>query len=222
MSAVFFITLFLLAAIAYTIYRQQQRQASVYDYELRAAHPRSLFSAGDADEEAAATGILAAPAAERRATLLRRAAEGDCTALADAPLADDAKLYRATLDELVKWSKSSPDKLQALAEVVATGENLRGSVELSQTFSRLWEQSPDTISTARMLHLAALSDDAAEFARVVELAVRYRREDRLSAISAEDLRALVESEFWVLSQAARASGAAFVLKQQLAALRQEP
>jgi hypothetical protein len=96
---------------------------------------------------------------------------------------------------------------------------LRGGVELSRAYVRLWEAAPDPASTARALHLAALSDDAAEYERVIEVALRLRREGRLHATGDEELRALFDSEFWVMCTEARASGAAFVLKQKLAALR---
>jgi hypothetical protein len=122
---------------------------------------------------------------------------------------------------LVKRAQSSAEELRALSAFVAESRDLRGGVGLSQAFSRQWEQAPDAASTARALHLAALGDDAGEFARVVEQAINLRREGRLSGLGAEDLRALVESEFWVLTAEARASGAGFILKQKLAAVRDE-
>ena len=70
-----------------------------------------------------------------------------------------------------------------------------------------------------MLHLAALSDDADAFERAVVEATDALRAGRLKEMGREDLSALVESEFWVLSSAARRTGAGFVLKQSLAAPR---
>lgn len=222
MSAVFIITLVLLAAIAYTIYRKQQPDAA-HGYELPPTLPRNLFGANPAHEigNAAQRTHDEQARAEQRATLLARAAQGDCEALADAARLMDATVYAATLEELMKWAESSPERLRALAAFISHDKELRASVQLSRAFSRVWEQSPDKASTARALHLAALSDDAGEFARVVEGCVQLWRAGRLGSMSADDLRALVEGEFWLMNSEARATGAAFVLKQIIAGLRAE-
>ena len=81
--------------------------------------------------------------------------------------------------------------------------------------------SPDRNSTVRMLHTAALSDDAAVYQKAVEAALRAWREQRLNDVSAPDLQALFTSEFWVLSSDTRSSGAGFVLKRALASARRE-
>jgi hypothetical protein len=219
-SFVFFITLFFLAAIAYTIYRKQQH-ASGSVYELRAARPRTLFGEVGASDQQEAAEESFAPQDDERASLLARAGRGDLTALMDARGTRDAALYGLLLDAFVKRAESSPEELRALSSFVVENQDLRGSVELSQAFSLLWEQAPDAASTASALHLAALSDDAEEFARVVERSVGLWREGRSAALGGEDLRALVESEYWVLDAEARASGAGFVLKQKLAAVRAE-
>jgi hypothetical protein len=220
-SFVFIITLFLLAAIAYTIYRKQQQHATVSDYELSPMRPRPLFDASVEDDRTSVPVDSIPAETDSRARLLARAALGDYTSLADARRTGDAAVYDSTLGELLRWAESSPECVQALAAFVLEHQELRGNVELSQAFSLLWEQSPDAASTARALHLAALSDDAVDFGRVVELAFRLRREERLATVSAKDLCALVESEFWMLSKEARASGAGFVFKQKLVALRAE-
>jgi hypothetical protein len=81
--------------------------------------------------------------------------------------------------------------------------------------------SPDRNSTVRMLHTAALSDDAAVYQKAIETALRAWRERRLNDFSASDLHALFTSEFWVLSSGTRSSGAGFVLKRALASARRE-
>ena len=219
MSPVFLITLLLIAAIAYTIYRKERQHGATPERELPAATPRSLFPEGVEVGRADSHTLAAASDAETRSALLERAAHGDLTALADSP-SGGAEFYQDVLAALLRWSQSSPENLKTLAAHVASGETSRGSVELSRAYSRQWEDSPETASTALALHLAALSDDAAEFARVAEVALRLRREGRVPA-GDEELRALFDSEFWVMSPQARASGAAFVLKQQLSALRPE-
>jgi hypothetical protein len=43
----------------------------------------------------------------------------------------------------------------------------------------------------------------------------------LGRITGDDLKELIESQFWVLAQTARSSGAGFTLKRRLAAIRRE-
>ncbi|HEV2764778.1 MAG TPA: hypothetical protein VGV38_17490, partial [Pyrinomonadaceae bacterium] len=119
------------------------------------------------------------------------------------------------------WADASEDNLHALASFVASDSELRGSRALADAYRKLWERAPDRATTARLLHLAALSDDAETFGDAVTAAARALREGRLTNLSGEDLRALAESEFWVLSNESRTTGAGFVLKQRLASLRQE-
>ena len=71
-----------------------------------------------------------------------------------------------------------------------------------------------------MLHLAALSDDAKMFEQAVEATNNFILEGYLNGISPEELSALIESEYWVLSSAARSTGAGFVLKQKLTTVRE--
>ena len=219
MSPVFLITLLLIAAIAYTIYRKERQYGATQERELYPASPRSLFpEAGEAGRADSST--LAEPSeSEARSALLERASRGELSALAEARRLGGAQVYQDVLAALLRWSEPSDENLLALATHVASEGNLRGGVGLSRAYSRLWEAAPDAASTARALHLAALGDDAAEFGRVIETALRLRREGRLPATSDVELRALFDSEFWVLSPEARASGAAFVLKQRLAAMR---
>lgn len=222
MSAVFIITLVLLAGIAYTIYRRQQRHASGSDDELYAALPRPLFATHDAEESARQTLLALAETKEHdsRHAMLERAAQGDLSSLTNSQQSDDPALYRDVLGALVLRVESLPEEMNALVEFVCANDNLRGSVELSRAYGNKLTDWSNAASVARGLHLAALSDDAGEFARVLDQLIAAWRARELPTLSAEDLRALVESEFWVMNAEARASGAAFVVKQLIAALRE--
>ncbi|HEX6044065.1 MAG TPA: hypothetical protein VFZ22_06220 [Pyrinomonadaceae bacterium] len=81
---------------------------------------------------------------------------------------------------------------------------------------RAFQQSPDRNSTTKLLHVAALTDNAKTFGRAIELVLMSWRDGSLSDISAKDLQTLFNSEYWVLSSRTRTSGAGFVLKQTLA------
>jgi hypothetical protein len=86
---------------------------------------------------------------------------------------------------------------------------------------RSFQQSPDRTSTTKLLHVAALTDDAKTFGRAIELVLMSWRDGSLSDVSAKDLQALFNSEYWILSSRSRTSGAGFVLKQTLANANRE-
>jgi hypothetical protein len=222
--ALFIIAFALLAATAYTLYRRQHGSS---DYpaqlETRPPSPRSLFDGQGAhtkDKRLDAT-QTSREAEQRRSTLLKRAAEGDLTALADARRATDPALYACVLDALLDRAADSETNLHALASFVANDTDLRGSPRLAAAYTQLWHRHPDRQRTARLLHLAALSDDASVFERAVVAATEAARTGRFVEIKHEELAALIESEYWVLSSAARGTGAGFILKERLAALRVE-
>ena len=86
---------------------------------------------------------------------------------------------------------------------------------------RTWQQSPNRSSTAKLLHVAALSDNAKNYERAIELVMMSWRDGSLRDISETELQALFNSEYWVLSSHTRTSGAGFVLKQTLANANRE-
>ena len=86
---------------------------------------------------------------------------------------------------------------------------------------RAFQESPDRTSTTNLLHIAALSDDAKNYGRAVELVLMSWRDGTLSDLSARELQALFNSEYWVLSSRTRTSGAGFVLKETLSSANRE-
>ena len=86
---------------------------------------------------------------------------------------------------------------------------------------RTFQQSPDRNSTTKLLHVAALTDNAKTFGRAIELVLMSWRDGSLSDISAKELQTLFNSEYWVLSSRTRTAGAGFVLKQTLASANRE-
>ena len=86
---------------------------------------------------------------------------------------------------------------------------------------RDFQQSPNRNSTTRLLHVAALSDDAKTYGRAIELVLMSWRDSSLSDISAKDLQALFSSQYWELSSHTRTSGAGFVLKETLSNANRE-
>jgi len=86
---------------------------------------------------------------------------------------------------------------------------------------RAFQESPNRRSTTKLLHVAALSDDAKNYGRAIELALMSWRDGTLSDLSAKELETLFNSEYWILSSQTRTSGAGFVLKRTLANANRE-
>ncbi|HEV7904726.1 MAG TPA: hypothetical protein VGO96_12865 [Pyrinomonadaceae bacterium] len=226
MIALFIIAFVLLAATAYTFYRRQHA-SSDYRAELQsrfADSPRSLFD--HQAEHAEQSRLLNAAQASREieehtASLLERATAGDITTLAAAQRANDNALYGRVLQNLLNRAEESEANLRALAAFIANDSDLRGSPDLAAAYTKLWQQQPDRQTTAQLLHLAALSDDAHAFERAIVATTDSLRAGRLGEMRPEELSALIESEYWVLSSEARRTGAGFVLKQRMTSLRAE-
>jgi len=86
---------------------------------------------------------------------------------------------------------------------------------------KAFQESPNRTTTTNLLHIAALADDAKNYGRAVELVLMSWRDGTLSDVSARELQALFNSEYWVLSSRTRTSGAGFVLKETLSSANRE-
>jgi hypothetical protein len=171
------------------------------------------FSADTDDEEQLAL------MARRQEELIKAARNGERSALAEAFRTGDANLYDRVLSELVEYSDSDPKLLSLMSHL--TQNELPVNRNLAQAVIASWQRSPDRSGTAKALHFAALSDDPDIYRGAVENALRLWREAKLADISAAELRALFDGEFWVLSSRSRSSGAGFVLKRTLESARRE-
>ncbi len=188
------------------------------------SHVRSLFS-----ETAEATAHRLQAEAEarklaQREALLARATQGDLAVLREATADPDAAFYQDTLNALVRVATGSPDateRLQAVVAQITQHKELRASADLAREMIARWQHAPDRKTLGAMLHIAALADDVAVYQQAVEVALRQWRGGSLTDVSASYLRALIESESWVIASAARKSGAGFPLQQTLSNVRQE-
>ena len=86
---------------------------------------------------------------------------------------------------------------------------------------KAFQESPNRTTTTNLLHIAALADDAKNYGRAVELVLMSWRDGSLSDLSARELQALFNSQYWVLSSRTRTSGAGFVLKETLSSANRE-
>ncbi|HEY0406541.1 MAG TPA: hypothetical protein VGC89_12495 [Pyrinomonadaceae bacterium] len=217
------VTSFLLfAAISYAIY-WWQRSSSNENAERVLPPSRAVGLFGElsrAEQAALMATEQAAQQSALRLALLERAAAGERKALDEAQAAGDAALYDEALDALTARADSA-ESLLALVSYVARSEGLRVNARLAAKFIESWKVAPDRGSTAKMLHVAALSGDAGLYGQAMETSFQLWREGRVPALSAGELRQLVESEYWILPAESRSSGEGFVLKRTLARLRRE-
>ena len=214
MSAILIISVFLLFVASFAILRTKRSSSRGDAPELPAGvSPCGLFDAAP-DETPKES-----PEQARRGRLRERAERGDLSALAEARASADAALYRFVLDGLVGRASGDPARVRELASHVAGGGDLRSSPELAEMLLGVWRAQPTHTSTAELLRVSALSDDAGTFGRAVSEVLEVWEAGGLDALGAEDLRSLFEAEYWLLSSEAKRSGAGFVLKQKLADAR---
>ena len=152
-------------------------------------------------------------------SLLERACAGDKSALIDAKESGDAGLYDRVLNGFVQQIDSDAALLSLMSFVAQN--DLRVNVPLANAAIASWKASPSREGAAKAIHFAALSDDADLYGQTVELTLQLWREGKLPNVSSEELRALFDGEFWILSSRSRSSGAGFVLKHTLADARRE-
>jgi len=223
MNAVLIISILLVAVICFALRRWQRKPPDDYpNFYFEPARSGGLFDDQSSDNanERLTSAKAEGQALADRAALVARAAQGDQETLAEAYASGDAALYGEVLDALVERAATAQD-LRSLASYITQSDRLRASTKLAAALIESWRGSPSRRALADVLHCAALSDDPAAFQRAVETALEYWRDGRLSRLSAEELRELVESSYWMLGPEARRSGAGFVLKRRLAVVRRE-
>jgi hypothetical protein len=218
MLAVFIIIFILLIPIgAYAFSRRKRNSLSQSNASVLPAQASftGLFEEQNAVQLAAQEKPL--HETRRRADLLERAKGFDLLTLEESRA--QAELYHELLNELIEQAADSQQKLQQLVGHLTTSQQLRSSVRLAELMIALWKNSPDNKSTAQMLHIVALSDEAALLQQATEMIFDSWNRGLLPRLSAKDFLALVESEYWVLAPEARRSGAGFILKNSLTELR---
>lgn len=210
-------SLFILGFIAVALYFWQKPAASS-DTEFLPIPPekRSLFADASANGTPEVENITFSQA--QRAEVLRRANEGVSSALLDAKHSGDGGFYNEILTALA--ARAEGPKLLSLVSYVSRN-HLPVNKALAEKFIASWKSAPTRNSTAEMIHIAALSNDARTYQTAVETALQYWRDGKLAAVSAVELKSIIDGEFWILSSDSRSSGAGFVLKQTMANARRE-
>src|SRR5947207_11050388 len=222
MVTLLFTAILIIGLVAIALYFWAPRAKSFDQSSLHPHNPpRGLFS-----DENSFESLSPAPknpneieSKAERISLSERAKAGDKRVLKEAQGPGDQTLYNQLLDQFTVNADNAPTLL-ALASYVTRNE-LPVNKKLVEAVIKSWKDSPDRSSTATTLHLTALADDADLYQTTVETALCLWRQRTLADISAAELRALFDGEFWVLSANTRNSGAGFVLKRSLANARRE-
>ena len=162
---------------------------------------------------------LPSPTEDPKKAVIESATKGDKNALAQAHALNDSTFYEEVLNLFIAQIDSEPKLLSLVSHV--TRNELPVTKALARRSIDYWEDSPDKNSITKMLHVAALSDDAETFQQAVEIALNSWRNGKLPDVSAVELQSLINGEFWVLSSNTRSSGAGFVLKRTLATAKRE-
>jgi hypothetical protein len=199
-----------LAAIAIYFWQKPATDTET-DELLPATPPRGLFSDNQPITE------LTPPENNGHQIDWRsRIDDGDLAVLRETK---NLEVYPDALNQAVAQATSDTQLLKLVSFVVAN--ELPATSSLADAVMRLWEASPDRQTTAKMLHLAALSNDAEVYRNAIEKSLQFWREKKLPDVSASDLQALFDGEFWLLSSIVRSSGNGFILKRTLSSARRE-
>ena len=213
-------SILLLGLFAISIYFWQKPAKSAVRPELPPADKlRGLFDSDGSESVAQLPPPTPADIDRKKSELTDRASQGDKSVLLDVHQLGNSAVYFELLNMLVDKTQSTPQLLSLVSYV--TQHELPVNEKLAVSFIESWKQDPNRNSTAKMLHIAALSDNAETLKTAVDVALRSWREGNLPDVSAIELQALFNGQFWVLSSRTRSSGAGFLLKRTLASARRE-
>src|SRR5262245_48731827 len=177
---------FILGLLAIAIYFWQKPAKTSDIIELPPIiPPRALFSDPPALMETT-------PSTPSEHELLSRAEAGDLHVLIDVK---DLNVYHKILDSLVSQATTEA-KLYALASHFKQNE-LQVNSALADAMLQSWQAKPTRHSTAKAFHFAALANDAKLFGEAVDTAMQLRRNGQLQDLSALELLAIINGEFWL-------------------------
>jgi len=202
----------LLGAAVAVFLKRGTPQDATDDRVLEAPHFEGLFDRSDAPPL-----IEEATAADRKRQLLELAIAGDLNALSAAHALHDAALYA----EVVTALSARQESFAGLVSHISKSNELRATKQLAQRLIETFKTAPDRRSTATLIHIAALSDDAETYEQAIEAALEAWRSGRLASFSAEELAELLISQYWVIAPEARRGGVGFALKRRLTGIRRE-
>lgn len=209
-------SVFVFGLIAIAIYFWQKPAKTSETIELPAPpQPSGMFSDYQQNQLSAAIEDSSA----LRSSILESARNGEREALSRAQQVNDQTLYEEVLNNLTEQANSEAQLLSLVSHVIRSDFPVNNN--LARKAIDYWQESLDKNSAAKLLHVAALSDDAEIYGDALEVVLKAWRERRLRDLSAAELQSLFNGEFWILSSSTRSSGAGFVLKRTLSIANRE-
>ena len=207
----------ILGLLAVAIYVLQRPDGSSETVESLPPPPQPTGLFSDDHQEQLAS--MTENSLQSRETLIESARNHEINALKEACASNDPALYNEVLNILVAQVDSEAKLLSLVSHVI------RNEFPVNKALARksidYWQKNLDRQLTAKMLHVAALSDDAETYCKAVEIVLSSWRAGKLPDLSATELQSLLNSEFWILSSRIRSSGAGFVLKRMLSSANRE-
>lgn len=209
-------SVFVFGLIAIAIYFWQKPAKTSETIELPAPpQPSGMFSDYQQNQLSAAIEDSSA----LRSSILESARNGEREALSRAQQVNDQTLYEEVLNNLTEQANSEAQLLSLVSHIIRSDFPVNNN--LARKAIDYWQKSLDKNSAAKLLHVAALSDDAEIYGDALEVVLKAWRERRLRDLSAAELQSLFNGEFWILSSSTRSSGAGFVLKRTLSIANRE-
>src|SRR5882724_6442240 len=179
-------SILLLGLFAISIYFWQKPSKSVGTAELPPPDkPRGLFDHDGSDLAAQLSTVIETDTSVKKDALIERASQGEKNVLEETYQLRDHELYIEVLSVLVDKAQSALQLLSLVSYV--TQHELPVSEKLAVSFIESSKQALNRASTAKMLHIAALSDNAETLKSAVDVALRSWREGNLPDVSAIEL-----------------------------------
>jgi hypothetical protein len=220
MAAILVVSIFLIVFFSLLFYRRRRFE----DQQVLASippPPPSLFPP-DQEQLSTARDEQERVAAKLRVDqLLERASQGEREVLVQIDRPGEPEVYDAVLTVLA--DHEGADDFLGVSELAAfvIEHDLPANRRLVERVMDHCRHSPDRSAAIMLLHLAARTDDAEVFGEAFDLLADASANGTVPALSAIELVGLADSEFWLLRDDARDSGAGFLLKQKLAGARRE-
>ena len=219
----FFLTILILltaiaAAVTISIFLKRQKSlppAPENSPQFQPIQYQSIFAPSEEEIRAQQAEDQAKQRGMQRQEILAKAETDNFSALIEARDFGD-EFYGRVLKELT--FRCDSENFASLSSFIEENK-LRTNAEFIKRFQSFEENSPGRKDLIRLLHFAALSGSAEIFSATLEDAINISK--GLEDFTETDIFQLAESEFWLLPQTEKASGAGFLLKQKLAKLRSE-
>lgn len=224
---IFFATIIavgLVSILGFSFYLKRKTKLIGSENQKQFAEPplyRSLFEPNDAERRALKIEQQSEKRKNFQQEIFAKADANDFYALLEAQ-SFEVNFYNEVLSKLIQNAENAEkdEKLFSLCAFLDEN-NLRTNIEIVARLKTVWQKSFDKKDTIQLLHFSAKTESAEIFSETLETVIQHWQKDFIKNISFEELKRLVESEFWLLPANARTSGAGFLLKQKLANLRRE-